>query len=715
MRRHYSTKKYEEPDFHKLTLDELETVFSTSLKYGLDDTKASKIRIKRGDNQITSARRNIIISIIGYFFSGFCGLLWVVATMNILNYTVFVVGTADPGSLFNAIMTFITIFSSAFVYGYQDIESLWTLDSYKKKQTTDLMTKTHVIRNGEDKHIPIEEVVVGDIVCLYSGQKVPADLRLFEVRDLILDRSTITGECEEFEGAVDCTDRTYLKSQNIAFKSTWVKNGEGKGVVVLKGDQTAIGKLAQLTSQTNDREIILDKELNRFVTIIITLAIIMAVVVLVWMLTFMRISYPSVVTYNQSIQNMVAAMVTFIPNGLPVTVGVALLIMAKRMLSNKILVKNLSILETFSAINMLACDKTGTLTYNKMDVVCATSGNDPIDLKEMKKKRFVRTPAILQLIRACALCNSAKIDLKIEEVTKKRNEKEESSKVITGDATDVSFVNFVNEYDDIEEIQSSYTMLAEIPFNSKNKWMMKIFRPDEAETVFEKVDDSIEPLGDIMLIKGAPDLLLKKTSLITERNGSVREMTEEDMNKIVDLQNEWCVQGQRVILVCKKMCDYSKLSLAYRTNAELENYVTDSDDLCLVGIVGILDSPREGLAGIIAKIRAAGIRVVMMTGDHALTATSLAIQTGIFSSAKFHTIETIVASETKREKDGKVERKGLLLTGNDLNNFELDDWQVVSKYEEIVFARVNPEQKVITFLFLNTILVFCSFVNTYSK
>ena len=691
MKRHYSVKKVGEPDYHKLTLDELETVFSTSLKYGLDDTKASKIRIKRGDNQITSAKRNIVISIIGYFFSGFCSLLWVVATMNILNYTVFVVGTADPGSLFNAIMTFITIFSSAFVYGYQDIESLWTLDSYKKKQTTDLMTKTHVIRNGEDKHIPIEEVVVGDIVCLYSGQKVPADLRLFEVRDLILDRSTITGESEEFEATVEFTDRSFSKSKNIAFKSTWVTNGEGKGVVVLKGDQTAIGKLAQLTSQTNEKEIILEKELGRLVTIIITLAIIMAVIVLVWMMTFIRISYPSVVTYNQSIQNMVAAMVTFIPNGLPVTVGVALLIMAKRMLSNKILVKNLSILETFSAINMLACDKTGTLTYNKMDVVCATSGNDPIDLKEMKKKRFVRTPAIHQLIRACALCNSAKIDLKIEEVAKKRNEKEKSSKVITGDATDVSFVNFVNEYDDIEEIQSSYTMLAEIPFNSKNKWMMKIFRPNDGETLFENTDDES---NDLMLIKGAPDLLLKKTSYITEKNGLIREMSTEEMNKIVDLQNEWCVQGQRVILVCKKMCDYSKLSLTYRTNAELENYVTDSDDLCLVGIVGILDSPREGLAGIIAKIRAAGIRVVMMTGDHALTATALALQTGILSTSKFHTVETMVENEVKREKDKKNESKSLLLTCNDVQSFESDDWQVVAQYDEIVFARVTPEQKV---------------------
>ena len=695
MRRHYSTKKTEEPDFHKLSVDELETVFTTSLRYGLDDTKASKIRIKRGDNQITSARRNIIFSIIGYFFRGFCGLLWVVSVMNILNYLVFVVGSSDLGMLLNAISTLSTIFASAFVYGYQDIESLWIIDNFKKKNSTELDTMTHVIRNGEDKYIPVEEVVVGDIVCLYAGLKVPADIRLFEVRDLILDRSTLTGECEEFEGTVDCTDRAYLKSKNIVFKSTRVKNGEGKGVVVLKGDQTAIGKIAQLTSQTADKEIVLDKELNRFVTIIVTLAIIMAVVVLVWMLTFMRISYPAALTYNQSIQNMVAAMVTFIPNALPVTVAVALMVIAKRLLRSQVLVKNLSIVETFSCLNMLAVDKTGTLTSNKMVVVNASAGSELIDLKEMKKKRFVRTLAIQQMIRACGLCTSARIETRLDDSANKKRDwdKDTFNKVVTGDATDISFVNFVNEFDNMDDILPNYTMLAEIPFSSKNQWMAKIFRLNDEDTMFAR-EPNDGSNSDLILVKGAPDLLLKKAKFIVEKNGMSREITNEDVNKIVDIQNEWCVQGQRVILVCKKMCDYSTLALSYRTTGELESYIGDSDDLCLVGIVGILDPPREGLAGIIAKIRAAGIRVCMITGDHALTATAMAIQTGIFSSAKFHTIETMIASESQRTKDGKIDRKSLLLTGSDLNNFEQEDWQISSQYEEIVFARVTTEQKV---------------------
>ena len=361
-------------------------------------------------------------------------------------------------------------------------------------------------------------------------------------------------------------------------------------------------------------------------------------------------------------------------------------------------------------MNMLICDKTGTLTQNKMVVVNASSGAESIDLKEMKKRRFVRTTAIQQLIRASILCNNAKVDVSVEELNKRKRgdeDKPHNKKSVTGDATDASLLNFVNEYDNAEDIEAMYTVLAEIPFNSKNKWMMKIVRPGENDTVFEKADDSLESQDDLMLVKGAPDLLLKKTNFITERNGLVREMTADDMNRLVDLQNEWCVQGQRVILICKKMCDYSKLSLAYRNNAELENYVADCDDLCLIGMLGILDPPREGLAGIIAKIRAAGIRVCMMTGDHALTATALAIQTGIFTTANFHTFENMVEHEVKKQgKEAINEKKALLLTGNDLASFEQDDWEVVAKYDELVFARLTPEQKVIIcFMFFVFVLI----------
>ena len=301
--------------------------------------------------------------------------------------------------------------------------------------------------------------------------QVPADMRLIETRDLILDRSTLTGECEELEGTVECTDENFYKSKNIAFKSTWVTSGEGRGICVLKGDATSVGKLANLTAHTNSREIILDAELDRLVTVVITLAIIIAVVVLVWMLTFFRIVYPEQMNVNQAVQNVVGAMVSFVPNSLPLTVAASLLIMAKRMEWRNVLVKNLSIMETFSALNVLACDKTGTLTHNRMCVVnVATSVADHVDLKEMSKKRFVRTRLLDQLLHLCALCNNARYEHRFADG------KETSHLELLGDATDAALLEFVGAHDSIDAMRAKYTLLADVPFTSKNKFMMKIIR-----------------------------------------------------------------------------------------------------------------------------------------------------------------------------------------------------------------------------------------------
>ena len=215
---------------------------------------------------------------------------------------------------------------------------------------------------------------------------------------------------------------------------------------------------------------------------------------------------------------------------------------------------------------------------------------------------------------------------------------------------------------------------------------------------------------DVVVIKGAPDLLINKMRYMTERNGVVREIGADDLNRIVEMQNEWCVLGERVLLVAYKMCNYARVAVDYRNKDELAQYVLDSEDFCFAGLVGIVDKPRDGLNGVIAKIKAAGIHVFMMTGDHALTATSLALQCGLLSTANFHTLETMQMNEESEsgtrkaaaaaakakanKKDIKNDKKSLLLTGTDLVEFEPDDWRVVASYEEIVFARVTPEQKV---------------------
>lgn len=174
--------------------------------------------------------------------------------------------------------------------------------------------------------------------------------------------------------------------------------------------------------------------------------------------------------------------------------------------------------------------------------------------------------------------------------------------------------------------------------------------------------------------------------------------------RLLEIQNEWCLLGQRVLLICKKKCnldqvlniehdDESKESKPAISVNELEKYVHRSEDFCIIGLVGIIDPPREGISDVIAKCRSAGIRVFMVTGDYALTAAAIAVQIGILTASQYDTAESM---RIRDKDDPKAEKKSLLLTGNDLDLMDDVDWRIVTKYKEIVLARTTPEQKLKT-------------------
>ncbi len=170
-----------------------------------------------------------------------------------------------------------------------------------------------VIRNGVEYKLPAEELVVGDLVTLSYGQKVPADVRVVETHDLKFDRSLLTGESDAVEGSVYCTDENYLETQNIAFMTTLITNGQGKGVVVATGDQTMMGKIAGLTGQTNDQETSLHKELKRFIFIIGTAATIAAIVVVLSWYFWLHVKYPNYIDLSNIMVNTISVMIAFIP------------------------------------------------------------------------------------------------------------------------------------------------------------------------------------------------------------------------------------------------------------------------------------------------------------------------------------------------------------------------------------------------------------------
>jgi sodium/potassium-transporting ATPase subunit alpha len=300
--------------YHKMSLTELAGALETSVKDGLDQSKASQLLSKNGRNVIEQKGKNPVFKFIGYFFTGFCTLIWVAAIICILAYKpIGEIGgeTPDPINLALGILLIIVIFLQAGFSAFQD----WSSGKVMKSIKNLLPSSATVIRNGVEHKIQTEEIVVGDLLILSYGNKVAADLRIVESRDLKFDKSLLTGESEAIEGTIECTDERYVESKNIGFMTTLVTNGNGKGIVVATGKNTMIGQISSLTTGAKKQRTSLQKELNRFVFIIGSAAILMAIIViLVWSL-WLRTSYPNYISFPSFLVNTISVMIAFIPEG----------------------------------------------------------------------------------------------------------------------------------------------------------------------------------------------------------------------------------------------------------------------------------------------------------------------------------------------------------------------------------------------------------------
>ena len=395
--------------------------------------------------------------------------------------------------------------------------------------------------------------------------------------------------------------------------------------------------------------------------------------------------------------NVIAVLVAFIPTGLPVAVTLSLLLMARKMAKYRVLVKNLSTIETLSCVNVIASDKTGTLTQNKMFVGSVAAGAKIIEMKQLHSDSMSFS-SFKQLIAVSRLCNNSSFIDDLD--NKKLSVCEKKAK---GDATDIALLRFSAEFDQFSNLTEDYIQLAEIPFNSKNKWMMKLLLPKDLNSHNEIFAQNFIENQSLMLLKGAPDILLRKCKSILEENGSERPINGLDILNLIKIQNEWCLMGQRVILICRRYLnnvDGNELSM--KTTAELENNVNSFDNFCLMGMLGIIDPPREGVADVVMRCRGAGIRVFMVTGDYALTAAAIATKTGIFTNQSYDTLITMrekykqVILEEHGSSKSLNQFTSLLINGAEMESLIDEDWRIITKYEEIVLARTSPEQKLKT-------------------
>jgi Ca2+-transporting ATPase len=510
-----------------------------------------------------------------------------------------------------------------------------------------LPTYTRVLRDGEEKRVPAEELVPGDVILLAEGDRVSADARLVQDAELRLDQSTLTGESRPVRKSSDAVQGENLSTAelpNLVFAGTTVASGTGKAVVFTTGMHTQFGKIANLTQTVGEELSPLQKEMSTVTKVVSIIAIAVGVVFFVLAVTLARI------TLAESFIFALGMIVAFVPEGLLPTVTLALAMGSQRMARRHALIKQLSAVETLGCTTVICTDKTGTLTQNEMTVRELWSGGARLTVTGTGYNPHGQiVPAdgqcskddLTQLLRAAGLCNNSRL---------LPPNGESSRWSILGDPTEAALK--VVTYKAGIELEAEEKLLPrwrEFPFDSRRKRMSTLHTQDGPGS------------GMIAFTKGAPKEVLELCTYI-QRKGNASFLDATWRAEIMSANDDYARNGLRVLAVAYKEMPFPSST----SSLEAE---TVEKDLTFLGLVAMMDPPRAEVAAAVEKCQSAGIRVVMITGDYGLTAESIASKIGILRSARPR-----------------------IVTGIELDTMDEDALKEALN-DEVLFARVAPEHK----------------------
>ena len=609
--------KAEEKKFFTMSVDETLKSLNSSKK-GLSDEEAQKRIEEYGYNKLEEKKKQSLLS---KFIDQFKDLM-IIVLLVAAAISVFI-----AKEWVDAIIILFVVVVNAILGVIQENKAEKSLEALKNMSAP----FSKVMRNGQVCHIKTEEIVPGDVVILEAGDFVPADMRLIEFASLKIEEAALTGESvpvEKEDVVISKDDASLGDRVNMAYSGSSVAYGRGAGVVTGTGMNTEVGKIAAYLSDTDNSMTPLQVKLAELSKILTVAVGIICVLVFV----FSYIANPDIGAdgimdlFMKAISLAVAA----IPEGLPAVITIVLAMGVQRMASRNAIIRKLSAVETLGSTEVICSDKTGTLTLNKMTVKelyysgkLSTADSIKDFNKDGEKMALILT-----------LCNDSK------ENTKGGKETE-----FVGDPTETALVEYTKPRGYAKnDCEARYTRVGEIPFDSERKLMTTV------NTVESKI---------YSLTKGAPDLLVKRCSKILV-NGEVRDINSSDIKNIEEANSAMAHKALRVLAAAYK--ELTKVP-EKATSKELE------EEMIFVGLVGMIDPPRPEVKDAVKLCKRAGIKPIMITGDHKDTAVAIAREIGIISD------------------------DSMAITGQELDKLKDEDFtEIVKKY--CVYARVSPEHKV---------------------
>ncbi|KAK2855133.1 hypothetical protein Q7C36_007002 [Tachysurus vachellii] len=657
---------------HKMSVEEVCRKFQTDIVQGLTNAKAAEFLLRDGPNALTPPPTTPEwVKFCRQLFGGFSILLWIGALLCFLAYAIQAATEDDPAGdnlYLGIVLSAVVIITGCFSY-FQEAKSSKIMESFKNMVPQQAL----VIREGEKMQINAEEVVAGDLVEVKGGDRIPADLRIISSHGCKVDNSSLTGESEPQTRSPDCTHDNPLETRNIAFFSTNCVEGTARGIVVCTGDRTVMGRIATLTSGLETGKTPIAKEIEHFIHIITGVAVFLGV-------SFFILSIILGYSWLEAVIFLIGIIVANVPEGLLATVTVCLTLTAKRMARKNCLVKNLEAVETLGSTSTICSDKTGTLTQNRMTVAHMWFDNqihEADTTEDQSGASFDKTSVTwVNLARVAALCNRAVFKAAQDSLPILKRD-------VAGDASESALLKCIElSCGSVRQMRDRNKKVAEIPFNSTNKYQLSIHETEDPN------DNRY-----LLVMKGAPERILDRCSTIILQ-GKEQPMDEEMKEAFQNAYLELGGLGERVLGFCHVLLPEDQYPKGFAFDTDDVNFQTDN--LCFVGLMSMIDPPRAAVPDAVGKCRSAGIKVIMVTGDHPITAKAIAKGVGIISEGN-ETVEDIAARlNIPVSQVNPRDAKACVIHGSELKDMSQEQMdEILRNHTEIVFARTSPQQKLI--------------------